>query len=276
MDLAYNTNGFAHHALDDVLSILHDLGYAGVALTPDVHHLDPFKSRAADVERVRARLESLRMSVVIESGARFVLDPRQKHFPSLLTTHGFERRQDWYRRLVDLAKALGAPLVSIWSGRPEADTPNDDSALALLAERLKPVLDHARAASVAIAFEPEPGMRVETLAEFHKLATLIEKDGRSLGLTIDVGHLAATETPPFEKHLSENAKRLANVQLDDSPRGAHEHRFFGEGVLDFRAIAAELSRLAWRGPLGVELSRHSHDAVGTARRAVQFLRAHGF
>ncbi len=276
MDLAYNTNGFAHHRLDDILGILADLGYAGVALTPDVHHLDPFTSTPADVERVRRRLESLRLSIVIESGARFVLDPRRKHFPSLLTSDGFPRRQDFYRRLVDLAATLGATVVSIWSGRAEDDTPAGDAALATLAERLKPVLDHARARGITIALEPEPGMRVETLAEFTKLRTLVARDGRSLQLTLDVGHLAATETAPFERHVAAHADALANVQLDDSPVGVHEHRFFGDGAIDFPAIAAELNRIAWRGPLGVELSRHSHDAVATARRAVQVLRGFGF
>jgi hypothetical protein len=41
--LAFNTNGLAHHRLDDAIDLLADLGYDGVALTPDVQHLDPLR-----------------------------------------------------------------------------------------------------------------------------------------------------------------------------------------------------------------------------------------
>ena len=34
--LGYNTNGLAHHRLDDALALLADSGYEGIALTLDV------------------------------------------------------------------------------------------------------------------------------------------------------------------------------------------------------------------------------------------------
>ena len=38
----YGTNGFANHRLPDALDVIADLGYTGVALTLDHHHLDPY------------------------------------------------------------------------------------------------------------------------------------------------------------------------------------------------------------------------------------------
>ena len=70
---AYNTNGLAHHRLDDALSLLADTGYDGVALTLDVHHLDPFAEDAfAQAERLRTRLDGLCLEVVVEIGRAHV------------------------------------------------------------------------------------------------------------------------------------------------------------------------------------------------------------
>lgn len=272
--LYYNTNGFAHHRLEDVVEILADLGYAGISLTPDVHHLDPLRATAREVQAFRAHCERRGLAIALEGGARYVLDPRRKHHPTLLTTAGHERRQAFDRRLVDLAAELGSPLVSIWSGAREADTPPRDAALDLLAERLKPELEHAAARGVTIAFEPEPGMLVETLADYAALSARLP--GRAPALTLDTGHLAAREEPPFDDCVRRSAGALANVQLDDSPRGVHEHRFFGEGDLDLRAIARALTEVGYTGPLSVELSRHGHDAPAVAARSIRVLRELGF
>jgi sugar phosphate isomerase/epimerase len=83
---AYNTNGAAHHRLDDALALVADAGYDGVALTLDVHHLDPFAPDLPSRARaLGARLRALGLGLVVETGARYLLDPRAKHEPTLVT-----------------------------------------------------------------------------------------------------------------------------------------------------------------------------------------------
>jgi sugar phosphate isomerase/epimerase len=72
----YGTNGFVNHTLDDAVAVLADLGYAGVALTLDHHHLNPFgPGLARRTAAVAHRLSALGLTVVVETGARYLLDP---------------------------------------------------------------------------------------------------------------------------------------------------------------------------------------------------------
>ena len=157
----YNTNGFAHHRLEDALRILADAGYDGVALTPDVHHLDPLHATSAEVARVATLCARLGLSVLIETGARFVLDPTRKHRPNLLDgPEGAARRLDFLTRCVDLGADLGAKVVSVWSGAlPEGVTPTEG--WQRLARGLSLLCEHVAPRGMLVGFEPEPGMLVE-------------------------------------------------------------------------------------------------------------------
>ena len=124
---AYNTNGLTSHRLDDALALLADCGYDGVALTLDVGHLDPFApDLPARVAALRRRLDGLGLGSVVETGARFVLDPRRKHRPTLIDADAEDRdrRLAFLRTCVDVAAELGSEAVSFWAGVPE---PGEDA-----------------------------------------------------------------------------------------------------------------------------------------------------
>jgi sugar phosphate isomerase/epimerase len=266
----YNTNGFAFHRLEDAVSILADLGYDGVAWTPDVHHLDPGRVGPAMVRAFRDLLRRRNLSVVVETGARFVLDPKRKHRPSLLDPPAEARvRLAFLERCVDLAKELGAPLVSVWSGNgPPGLAPG--AAMERLADGLRRLCDHAANVGVRIGFEPEPGMAVETVEGWTRVRDAVGHP--ALGLTLDVGHCLATREGDPADLIRQNVQDLLVLQLDDHRRGTHEHLAFGEGDVDFAAVASAVSEAGFAGPLEVELSRHSSTAPDTAERSLAFLR----
>lgn len=277
--LGYNTNGLAHHRLEDALELLADLGYRAVALTPDVGHLDPLHATPGEVRAARAALERLGLGCVVETGARFTLDPRRKHRPNLLEEAPAERgrRLDLLRRHVDLAAELGAPLVSVWSGvapgGEHGDAGGAEALLDRLAEGLVALLEHARGTGVEVAFEPEPGMFLERPAGYHRLLERLGGAGEGLGLTLDVGHLVVTGDLPVGEVIRQEAPRLRNVHLDDCPRGVHLHGPFGSGDLDLGDVLSALKSVGYAGVAAVELSRDSHRGPDAAREALGAIRA---
>jgi sugar phosphate isomerase/epimerase len=271
MFYGYNTNGFAHHRLEDALAILAELGYEGVALTLDYHVLNPYDSDLPGrVTAVRRLLERHRLRCVVETGARFLLDPWRKHQPTLLSAEPREREQrlDFLARAVEIAHELSADTVSFWSGAPPADAPPGAS-MERLVEGCRRLGDAAAGRGVRLAFEPEPGMFIDTLARFAELRERVNHPG--FGLTIDVGHLHCLGETPIADHLERWRDLLWNVHIEDMRRGVHDHLMFGEGEIDFAPVLRTLRQIGYAGGVYVELSRHSHDAVETARRALAFL-----
>ncbi len=271
MLLGYNTNGLAHHDPLAAVDLLAEIGYRSVALTVDHGTLNPFDDRLTEnVQQMRERLQHHGMRNVIETGARFLLDPRTKHEPTLMTADasGRAKRVDFLCRCIDLAKQLGSDCVSFWSGilRDEA---SEEEALERLAGGLRQVIDYAGQQQVTLGFEPEPGMFIDTMAAYERLLHWI--DAPHFQLTLDVGHLYCQGEVPIVDYIRRWAPRIVNVHIEDMRAGAHEHLMFGDGEMDFPPILDALAETGYAGGLHVELSRHSHEAATAARRAFEFL-----
>jgi sugar phosphate isomerase/epimerase len=207
--LGYNTNGLAHHDLFDAVELLAEIGYRGVAITIDHNALPPSATAGSSrnvglpretllgkpavapthVALLKRLLETLGMRSVIETGARFLLDPRVKHEPTLLSEDR-RRRIDFHKYAIDCAAELGSDCVSLWSGAlgtgpffggktdyaSERLAENMDlsplaarEAMDRLVDGLREVLDYAAASNVLIGFEPEPGMFIDTMGAFERL-----------------------------------------------------------------------------------------------------------
>jgi sugar phosphate isomerase/epimerase len=272
MRLGYNTNGLAHHRLGEALTLLAEEGYESVALTLDAGVLDPY---GPDLDRqlreTRDRLDRLGLARVVETGARFLLNYRKKHDPTLLDPDPARRaiRIDFLSRAIDIAADLGAEAVSLWSGSIP-DIVSDDEALDRLARSLMPVIERAEERSMTLAFEPEPGMFVDTFARFEALDVRVHHP--LFQLTVDVGHVHCIEEGPVAEYIRTWGPRIRNIHIEDMVRGVHEHLMFGEGTVDFPPVLAALAEVSYSGGLHVELGRHGASAVEAVSGSAAFLR----
>jgi sugar phosphate isomerase/epimerase len=217
-------------------------------------------------------LERCNLRSVIETGARFLLDPLRKHQPTLISPNPDERarRIEFLQRAIDIAREVGSDAVSFWSGSATDDAPAE-----VLMERLSAgvaeLCCYAAQHQVRLAFEPEPGMFIDTMSRFAAFHERAAHDW--LGLTIDIGHLHCLDELPIADQLRRWRDRLWNVHIEDMRRGVHDHLMFGEGEIEFGPVIRALNEIGYGGGVHVELSRHSHDAVDTARRALAILKS---
>jgi sugar phosphate isomerase/epimerase len=167
---------------------------------------------------------------------------------------------------------LRAEAVSFWSGSLTDDA-SDKQGWSRLVEECRALCRYAEPRGVRLGFEPEPGMLVETTDGFTRLREAV--DHPRLGLTLDVGHVHCLGDGEPADHVRAQRDWLVNVHIEDMRHGTHDHLRFGEGEMDFKAILRALREIDYAGPVNVELSRHSHDAVRVATESFEFLTSLG-
>ena len=191
MKIGYNTNGLAHHRFADAVALLADNGYESVAITPDIQWLDPYqdsKTLNRQLQETVKLLDRFGMQCVMESGARYLINSRVKHDPTLMDASADRRalRVDYLQRLIRMAADLNATCFSFWSGKLDENI-SEQQADQRLADGVFEILPIAETLRVPLAFEPEPGMYIQTMADFRRLDQLIQSGW--FQLTIDLGHL---------------------------------------------------------------------------------------
>ncbi len=265
MLLGYHSNSLQNHRLPDALSLLAEHGYQAVAITPDTCHLDPDRTSDRELDEIARRLRDLGLVPVMETGARFLLDPRQKHEPTLMTRDpaARQRRLDFYGRVAAMGHRLGARVVSFWTGIDRQPGSESDE---WMLDGIRATCTRIRAEGLEPSLEPEPGMAVQTVAEWHRVSTALGTAAPAL--TLDIGHLYAVWEGDPVAVLAASVPFLAQVHLEDMHLGAHEHLLPGTGDVDFDGVLIAMQEGGYGGAVCFELSRSSHcapTAVATCR-----------
>lgn len=106
---------------------------------------------------------------MVETGARYLLDPRRKHQPTLISPSPGERRQRlaFLKRAVDIAAAWGSDAVSFRLGAA-VDDAEPEVCLERLSAGLRELLDYAGDAMCA---SPSSRNRacLSTMSRFERL-----------------------------------------------------------------------------------------------------------
>ena len=269
MLLGYTTSGLSQHALFDAVRLVGEIGYGSIAISID-HNTFPFGDNTERIKQVRELLAEFEMQSVIEVDPPYMLDPKMKGEPSLVSAQASDRQRriDLIRHAIDIAVQLESECVSVDSGRLRDEV---DHAVALdrLTESLDQVMSHAAQAEVSIAFEPEPGMFVDTVARYERLMQWSQHP--LFRLTLDVGHLYCQGEVPIADYIRRHASRIVNVHLADMQAGVHRHLMFGEGEMDFFPILLSLGENGYQGGLHVQLGRLAAEGPLVAARAFEYL-----
>ncbi len=214
---------------------------------------------------------ALCLEVVVETGARYLLDPRAKHEPTLVTgdPEGRARRLAYLRRACDLAEVLRAEAVSFWAGRAPGGRrprPRRGAGSSTACARSSTA---TATPPYSLAVEPEPGMLVEDCDDWQRLHDAVP--GTSLAL--DTGHCVVSGAYAPEQAVAAFAPHLGTVAVEGMRRGVHDHLPLDEGDVDLPAVLGTLARQGYDRLVTLELSRDSHRAHEMVPRAMATLEA---
>jgi sugar phosphate isomerase/epimerase len=273
--LAFSTNAYTRFSLDEAIRDVAAAGFSGVEILADVPHAYPDAINDALVASVRRALDEANLGVSnVNCNCSFGYwkdAPPEPYFEPSLISPNPEHRADRTRlilKTLDFAKAIGAPNISITSGRCLGGM-RPDRAAEQFAVSIKPILDRAEYLGIDVGIECEPGLFVEYVAE---LREWIDRIGSPrFGANLDIGH-SVVIGESIREAVQTLAGRIWNLHVEDLPGRKHYHMIPGEGTLDWKALRGALDEARYSRFATVELYTHTADPQAAARRSFAFLK----
>lgn len=262
--LAFSTNAYINVELPEAVRRISEHGYEGVEILADTPHAFLAEFDESDRTALETALEEtgLEVSNINANTATGYYDdaPPSSFFdPTIITADDENRtwRIEYTKWAIDLAAAVDSQSVCIATGRPLPGNP-PEKAREYLLESLEEITAYAEPVDVSVGIEFEPELLVECTDEVLELCEEIDSD--SLGVNLDLGHVAVYGDEPAES-IRQCAGQITGIHLEDivgGRRGKHYHRIPGEGDLDFESIFAALEDIGYDGFATMELYTYPH------------------
>jgi sugar phosphate isomerase/epimerase len=269
MQLAFSSNAFTNHSLEEAIREVAAAGYEGVEILCDRPHAIPEEMDAQRVREVAAAVESagLRISNLNAFPTWYLGDT---YHPSWIHPEEAEQRIEHTRRCLALAEAWGVSYLSTSPGGPLEEGMNRTEALERFRRGLESLYPECRRTGARILIEPEPGLLIETSEQFLELAEQL--DPECVGLNFDVGHFFCVGEDPaaLVPRLREWTR---HYHLED----IHENRFHhhltpGRGAIDLAGVMRAIEGTGYDGWVTVEVYPRANDPAAAARESIEYLR----
>ncbi len=266
--LAFSTNAFKNATLEAAVRAIGGIGYGGVEVMADLPHALPDRMSAQRRRELAAQVGSFGAVSNINAFTLFACG--DTYHPTWIEHDERLRalRIEHTRAALELAADLGAQTVSIQPGGPLIGTGlSADIAAERFARGIEAVLPHARRLGVTIAVEPEPGLLIQTAAEYLAFKRRFFDGEPRVRMNCDLGHLFCVGDDPADV-IRSMPEQIAHVHLEDiGSNRVHQHLTPGRGVIDFGGIFAALRDIAFGGWVTVELYPYETSAAGVAQSA---------
>lgn len=274
MKLAFSSNAYLHFSIEETISKIASLGYAGIEVLADVPHAWPaglLEERKQSIRDTLAK-HKLTISNVNAFMMNAVADPRQPYWHPGWTDpdpHYRAIRREHTKRSLHLAKEIGAPHITTEPGGHLAKGQSRVDASQIFYDELMPCVEVAEKIGMPLLIEPEPDLLIERFGEYLEFMERI--DSPLVGLNFDVGHAYCVGEDP-QDWVARMAPHTKHYHFEDiAATRVHKHLIPGHGAIDFAATLRAIAATGYDGWITVELYPYIDNPDDAAREAKEYL-----
>ncbi len=266
MRLAYSSNAYMRYSVLDAIDRIAALGYDGMELMADAPHAWPATLDDGTLAEIVGRLRD--RGLELSNINAFMMNAVGDFWHPSWIEKEQELRRARVQHTIDalrMAGTLGAPCITTEPGGPLESGMARDEALELFVAGLREALHVAEQEGILLLVEPEPGLLIESAAQFRELAARI--DSPAFGLNFDIGHFYCVgELLAGTVHDLKEWTRHVHVE-DIAATRVHHHLIPGDGAIDFHSVITAFCESGYDGWLTVELYPYLDDPDEAGRRA---------
>jgi sugar phosphate isomerase/epimerase len=273
IQLAFSSNAYKKNTLPQAIESIAGIGYRGAEIMADIPHAYPPDMPETARQSLRRQLKDLKLHVSNVNAFTCFANGDTYH-PTWIEDDAARRefRVQHTLQSIEMTAAIGGKTISLQPGGPQIGTTiSRKLAAERFAEGLHRCLPAAQKHGVLLGIEPEPGLFIETAAEYLEFKNEFFKNEPLVRMNCDCGHLFCCGEDPA-RVIQTMSDHIVHVHVEDIGKNrVHQHLTPGKGVIDFRSIFTALENVHYQGWVTVELYPYETTAAGVAKLAYEHL-----